>query len=137
MRNFFQSLGYRFASFMYGRNGIDALGKFLVIAALVCTLLSNLPFLDLLYLVGTALMVYALFRCFSKNLYKRQQENMKYLSASQKFKGFFALRKKIWQERNTHRYFKCSCGTHLRVPKGKGKIKIHCSKCGKDIIKNT
>ncbi len=137
MKNFFQNLGYRFASFMYGRNGIDAFCKFLIIASLVCTLLSNLPFLDVFHLVGTAILIYAFFRFFSKNLYKRQQENMKYMSVSQKFKRFFALRKKMFSERKTHRYFKCSCGTHLRVPKGKGKIKIHCSKCGKDIVKNT
>lgn len=137
MNNFFQKLGYRIACFMYGRNGIDAFGKFLVITSIVCTFLSNLPFLDILYLVGTAIFVYALFRFFSKNLYKRQQENAKYLLRSGKIKGDFALYKKMWQERKTYRYFKCSCGTRLRVPKGKGKIKIHCSKCGKDIIKNT
>ena len=122
---------------MYGRNGIDAFGRFLIIASLVCTLLSNLPFLDIFYLIGAALLLYAIFRFLSKNLYKRQQENAKYLSHSRKFKGNRALYKKMWQERKSHRYFRCSCGTYLRVPKGRGKIKIHCSKCGKDIIKNT
>lgn len=137
MRSFFQRLGVKLVSFMYGRNGIDSFGKFLVIASIVVTFLSNLPFLDALYIIGVALMVFALFRCFSKNLYKRGQENIKYLSLSRKFKGFFALRKKMFDERKTHKYFKCSCGTVLRVPKGKGKIKIHCSKCSRDFIRKT
>ncbi|MBE6789162.1 MAG: hypothetical protein E7539_05780 [Ruminococcaceae bacterium] len=137
MRNFFGNLGYKFASVMYGRNGVDSFNKFLVISSIVITFLSNLPFLDVLYIIGVALMAFALFRCFSKNLYKRRQENAKYLSIAQKFKYFFAIHKKMFKERKTHRYFKCECGTILRVPRGKGKIKIHCSKCGKDIIKTT
>ena len=34
--------------------------------------------------------------------------------------------------------FRCpGCGTLLRVPKGKGKIKIVCRKCGNSFIKHT
>ena len=30
-----------------------------------------------------------------------------------------------------HRYFKCpSCGQQMRVPRGKGRITVHCRSCG-------
>ena len=62
--------------FMYGRNGNDALNRFLIILGLVLMLLSmflpsgvgkffSLPFL--------AVLGYAYFRMFSRNLYKARR----------------------------------------------------------------
>lgn len=122
---------------MYGRNGFDAFGRFLLISALVLNIISCLPYMDLLYFAGTGLLVYTIFRTLSKNLYKRQSENAKYLNIQNKFLRDKNTRKKMWAERKTHKYFKCKCGTRLRVPKGKGKIEITCPKCKTKIIKKT
>lgn len=122
---------------MYGRNGLDAFGYFLLITALVVNLISSLADSWLLSLLGSGILAYCIFRTLSKNLYKRQSENAKYLSIQNKFLRDKNTRKKMWDERKTHKYFKCKCGTRLRVPKGKGKIEITCPKCKTKMIKRT
>lgn len=123
--------------FMYGRNGVDAFNRFLLIAALVINLISCLPDMDFLSFVSAFLLAYLIFRTLSKNLYKRQSENAKYLNIQNKFLRDKNTRKKMWDERKTHKYFKCKCGTRLRVPRGKGKIEITCPKCKTKIMKKT
>lgn len=137
MRGFLQNLGYRLSNWMYGRNGMDSLNHFLIIAAIVLNLLSYLPDLWPLHLLSSALLVWAIFRFCSKNLYKRQQENTKYFEIKNKFTRQKNTHKKMWDERATHKYFRCRCGTRLRVPRGKGKIEIHCPKCGNKMIKKS
>ena len=137
MRNFFQNLGYKISAFMYGRNGLDAFNRFLLICALVINLISCFPDLDFLYLFGSGILAYLIFRALSKNIYKRQSENAKYLKIQNKFLREKSTMQKMYSERNTHKYFKCRCGTRLRVPKGKGKIEITCPKCKTKMIKRT
>lgn len=49
-----------------------------------------------------------------------------------------AKKKALKEDKKTHAYFTCpKCNTQLRVPKGKGKIKITCPKCGEQFIKRT
>ena len=121
-----------FRKFMYGRYGVDELSMVLVGVSIALLLLSSLlpRSLSILSLIAYIPMVIYIFRIFSKNIFKRQQENYKYisfknsmLSKAKKYKG------KI-QGAKTHKYFKCpSCGQELRVPKGNGKITITCPKC--------
>ena len=122
---------------MYGRNGLDAFGQFLLITALIVNIISSFADSLILSLAGSAILVYMIFRMLSKNLYKRQSENAKYLSIQNKFLRGKNTHKKMWDERKTHKYFKCKCGTRLRVPKGKGKIEITCPNCKTKIIKKT
>ena len=137
MRRFFQNLAYKISVFMYGRNGFDAFNRFLLISTFVIDIISCLPYMDILSLLGAGILAYLIFRTLSKNLYKRQSENAKYLSIQNKFLRDKNTRKKMWDERKTHKYFKCKCGTRLRVPKGKGKIEITCPKCHIKMIKKT
>jgi len=76
---------YKLYQFMQGRRGIDQLGRFLLIAAVVLMLLSlfmrRVPFLYVLtYYGGVIVFVYAYFRAFSRNIYKRDMENQKFLA---------------------------------------------------------
>ncbi len=42
------------------------------------------------------------------------------------------------ESKKTYAYYRCpKCSTELRVPKGRGKIKIRCPKCGEEFIKRT
>ena len=121
--------------FMYGRYGMDALGRFLeyvflglVAVRLLLSLLgSRMPgymALDgLLNLGATALLIAVLYRMLSRNLYQRRAENEKFL----------ALRDSVRTRRQdrTHSYIRCTaCGTMCRVPKGLGHIELTCPKCG-------
>ena len=130
IRQFFQQLGYRFRSFMTGRYGTDKLNMVILCAGLVACMISafiNAPMVNLLLTgLSYALMFWALFRSFSRNTYKRYQENRKFLQFFDRLKD------------REHRYFDCpKCRQVVRVPRGKGKIAITCPKCKEKFIKKT
>lgn len=113
-----------FRRLMYGRNGMDTLANVCLIAGLVVYIVAAIFDLFWISLLFFALVIYAYFRCFSKNVYKRRQENAAFV-------GFFALRKKMFKERKEWRYIRCSkCKAYLRVPRGKGTLEVKCPKCG-------
>ena len=119
------------ARLMAGRYGVDQLGRALlwIYLGLAIAALIFRP----LYYVSLALMVWMMFRIFSKNIYKRQLENQKYLRLSGKVKGWFGLQKNKVRDRKTHRYRHCPyCKATLRLPNKKGKHTVCCPKCRKD-----
>lgn len=138
MGSFFDRLRYKFSVFMQGRYGMDALSKAMLIWAVILGFLSNLPFLRFLYFAFTILIILIYVRFFSRDTSARRRELYRYYEIKNRFKDKVALRKKIWSERKTHRYFKCpKCKALLRVPKGKGKIEVTCRVCkDKSIIKS-
>ena len=119
-----------FRRFMQGRYGTDKLNMVILGAGLVISLVNMfLPFRSLsviLTLVSYVFLGIAMFRCLSRNTYKRYRENRRYLLWLQRFKD------------KEHRYFDCPrCRQQVRVPKGKGKINISCPKCGNKFVKKT
>ena len=135
MRNFFIRVMQKIRTFFYGRNGFDDLAKLSLILSIIFFLIYGfMPFgiLKLLFsLITYGLMIYAYFRILSKNVYKRTQENKKYL-------GAINMTKTRWKQRKTHKFYRCpKCKTWLRVPKGRGKITITCVKCSTKFDKRT
>lgn len=138
MKNWFANFKARAAQWMYGRYGTDELSRALSIAGLVLLVLSFIPYLFFLYAPALVLVIWSTVRSFSKKIEKREAEREAYLRFVGKIKSFFRVKKKAWQERKTHRHFRCKqCKTMLRVPKDRGTIKIRCPKCGMEIIKKT
>ena len=124
----------KLARFMVGRNGNDQLNLFLMGLALALLLIAAI-FNDSLgriaYVLVFALLGYAYFRMFSRNIQKRQEENGKYIRARYRFSAAMRLRRERWVQRKDYKFFTCpSCKTTLRVPLGHGKLKIVCRKCG-------
>ena len=76
---------YKLFQFMQGRHGMDEFGCFLLIVTMIVILLSNFRYLHFLYLAGLLLLVYTYFRIMSRNIFKRQRENQKYLSIKSRF----------------------------------------------------
>jgi len=136
MKNWFRNMNARAQQWMIGRYGPDELYRTLSIGSLIFLLLSMLTGWEFfLYLAIIALFL-GIFRCYSKNVSKRQKERAAYLRLQAKISGPVQLRKRMWRERKTHHYYKCpSCKTHMRVPRGKGTIQITCPKCHQTIIK--
>ncbi len=120
--------------FMYGRNGVDYYSRFLTYLAVVLWILGLIiknTVGSLLYYAGLVTIIYSYFRIFSKNLTKRRAENAKFYQRSSKFKnGFKNWIDRVKQSRD-YKFFRCpSCKAVLRVPRGKGKIRVTCRKCG-------
>ena len=132
----------KFAKFMNGRRGMDELARFLYGLTLLFLILSLL-WPDVLVrfvflLLAIAAMVLTLWRCLSKDLNRRWQENERYLRRTKKFRTWGRLRRDMWQQRREYKFFKCpACKAVLRVPKGKGKVRIVCRRCGTAFEKKT
>ena len=136
MKRWLQRLGEKMQVWMYGRYGYDELSHFLSVTALICLLISM--FVSLLYPIALILLIWSMFRIFSRNIEKRLKEREAYLKYAGKVKRSFKLRKDMWRDRKTHRYYKCpNCKNWLRVPKGKGQIEITCPVCKNKITRKT
>ena len=124
----------KFARFMSGRNGNDQLNLFILIADIILLLLAGIFANSLgkvLYPLVILLLGYAYFRMLSRNLYKRSEENGKYLRLRYKLMAELRIHWERWVHRKDYKFFTCPyCKTTLRVPRGHGKIKIVCRKCG-------
>ena len=131
--SWFHQLGYKVKAglqrFMMGRYGTDKLNSLLLWIAVALTLLSiflptgwHLISVSLSYM----LMGIVIFRCLSRNTYRRHRENRRYLNLLERLKD------------REHKYFTCPrCKQSVRVPKGKGKIAITCPKCREKFIQKT
>ena len=141
---FFRKLGNAIVRFMYGRNGVDQLNRalFWVYIALWLggSLLAvlKLEVLSAIFNVAmNVLLVVILFRMFSKNLYKRREENTRFLQKTWSLRNRIGGAKARHADKD-HKYFTCKqCKTICRVPVGKGKIIITCPKCRAQIEAKT
>ncbi len=120
----------RIAAFMQGRYGTDKLNTLLLGAGMVLALggmfVSVKPVKLALVILSYGLMFWALFRCFSRQTYRRYQENRKFLQLIERIRD------------REHRYFDCpKCRQPVRVPRKKGKISITCPRCGEKFIRKT
>lgn len=130
-----------FRRYMFGRYGSDQFNRFLMLlvgimlltAAIVSAIVSFFPPLIgvqwacyCVELLALALFGYTMFRILSRNIAARQKENRAYL----RFRSRLADQE--------HRYYACpKCNQTVRVPKGRGKIRIKCPSCGEQFIKKT
>ena len=122
--------------FMQGRYGGDALYRLQLIVAVLCSLLSVLTqksaAVSSLFSAFSMLMIaWAIFRALSRNIEKRYLENLYYLEWLGAVRRTIRFKKEKHMQRKDYKFFVCpNCSTNLRVPKGKGKVNITCSKCG-------
>ena len=116
--------------FMAGRYGTDQLNTALMITYIALYLITILSGWAVLYWVALVLVFVTLFRCLSRQVDRRRAENTKFLQVvrpvRRKLKNMMARIKD-----KDHRYFKCpNCKQQMRVPRGKGRITVHCRSCG-------
>ncbi len=122
-------------SFMQGRYGIDQLGRFMIYGALALLILSFFLRGFFLNTAALVLLILCYIRIFSRNHARRWAENEKFLSLKDRFLGLFGRGR---SKDALYCYFKCpACGQKVRVPRGKGKVSIHCPRCHTDFIRRT
>ena len=123
--------------FMAGRYGNDFLNSALFIFGAVISIVCSLfriPFGSLISFIPYGIAVY---RMLSRDYAKRSAENVKFLEVSKPWRDFIVKKFRQFQDKD-HRYYSCPrCHNTLRVPKGRGKIKISCPHCSKEFIKKT
>ena len=129
----------RIARMMDGRNGNDQLNRFLLLADVILLLLAGLlgrrGLGSLLYFLVLALLGLTYYRMFSRDLYRRRSENERYLREKEKLRAKGRVLRERWAQRKDYKFFTCpSCKAVMRVPRGRGKIRIVCHKCGNTFL---
>ena len=129
-RQFTARLAMGIRRFMEGRYGTDKLNNVILWSGVGICLVSmfiHVPLVNLIAtLVSYILLFWAVFRCLSRNTYKRYQENRKFLQFFDRIKD------------REHRYYDCpKCRQMVRVPRGKGKIAITCPRCREKFVRKT
>ena len=120
----------RVAAFMAGRYGVDRLYYFLLAICSILIVINLFANSFIISLIETALFIYAIFRIMSKNVYKRQLENEKFMKLLEKPKSFINLQKCKKRDKKTHVYKKCPpCKNNLRLPREKGEHTVVCPCC--------
>ena len=129
---------------MEGRYGADELGRFLSISGCVVMLVGILlrrvsaGVSNLLVSLALALVVWCYSRVLSKNMAKRREENGRYLQKEAAVLDWFALKRTCFDQRKEYAFFRCpGCSRTVRVPKGKGRVRITCRHCGYTFEKKT
>ena len=126
----FRRIGDHFRNFMMGRYGQDQLGIAIFGVGVVFTILGMVfgryGWSMAFSLLSWILLIWCVFRMYSRNISARSEENKKFLRIFTRVKD------------RQHRYFRCGkCGQRVRVPRGRGKISITCPKCANKFIKKT
>ena len=128
----------RLARFFQNRNGQDQLGRFVLLVGMAFLLISiftsalwNGILSGILWGIALICLIYSYWRMFSKRIYKRREENNRYLNKKTKIAGWFRSQKMRFLQRKEYKFFRCpGCRVTLRVPRRKGKVQITCRKCG-------
>ena len=116
--------------FMAGRYGGDQLNLFLIALYVVLYVVSLFTRLLVLELLGTVVLVVSLLRTLSRNIERRRAENARFLQLVRPIQRWWTTSRTRAHDKE-HRYFKCpNCGQNMRVPRGKGRITVHCRTCG-------
>ena len=125
-----------------GRYGLDRLSAMYlcISAALIACVLNMAPGnLRILTGIGAVILaVYGLYRCFSKDTQKQQQQLHTFEKELEEIDYKISLRTGIWKIKRSYRYVRCkNCGHRFRVPRTQKKQTITCPNCEKKISRRT
>lgn len=119
-----------------GRNGIDELTRATFAVAFVFALLGLVPKLGLFVYLALVLLGVVYWRVLSKNTSKRYQENVRFLALTRRARRWWPNLKSTLADRRINHYYRCpSCKKRMRVPRGKGTVKVKCPSCAAEFIK--
>lgn len=116
MKEKLKQMGYKMQQSMIGRYGIDALYKALLVIYLILVVTGSAlarvsrPVYTVLWVLSLAVLIYAIFRSFSRNIAARQRENARWLALTAPIRREGRLLRDKWTFRKTHVFKKCpSC----------------------------
>lgn len=126
----------KFFNFMKDRYGGDVLNNIIIYLSLGFAVVNLFKKSDILAITSLILFSVAMFRMFSKNKRKRAMEQVKFFNLISPI--YSRLLKFASKDRKNYIYFKCkNCKQELRIPRGKGKIKVICPHCKYEEIKKS
>lgn len=140
---------------MFGqRRALDELGRTLLITGIVCTIAGTLLFRYgtwprwVLSILAAAVLIFCVIRMLARDQTRCYRQNMRFLTVCTAVRDFFrrlfrrrpytpthrarkARKNPTWSEIRQYKYFICpQCAQRLRVPRGKGRLRVTCTRCG-------
>ncbi len=118
--------------FMMGRYGMDELYIGLLVGYILVMFVNAFAKSFLLNVLGTAMLVWGLYRFLSKKHDARRKENEVFLKLWRPVRNWLTYCRDRIRDRKTARYRKCKhCKAIVKLPVKKGKHTVVCPKCGK------
>ena len=117
---------YKIAQFMTGRHGMDQLSRDLMAYGMIIVVADIFIPGNVATYIGYFLVFFAIYRIFSRN-------NTRMTAQLYWYKTYVdnPLRSFLNRNRKHYRYFKCpSCKQVQKAPRGRGRIRVTCHKCG-------
>ena len=143
----------KFMHFMQGRYGRDKLGDALLWLGVILSLVNLFVGGRVLWLLSLIIIVFALYRVFSRNFERCSRQNGWYLRTiypviekvsvrsrytAGRFKNWCGrVRENVETQKKYHIYTCSSCGQKIRIPRGKGNIVVTCPKCRHEFKKRS
>lgn len=113
-----------------GRNGADELSGACTSLGVILVIIDLFAHTTWLSAVALALLAYSMFRISSKNITARGRENSQALRVAGPVLSFLSNPVAMLRETRSFVHLQCpSCGQRVRIPRGKGKVRITCPKC--------
>ena len=113
-----------------GRYGADRLSMATMNVAVVLVAVDLAARTRWLSLVAIALLAYAWFRITSKDVAARARENERATKAAGPVLSWLANPVDAAREARAYKHLACpACGQRVRIPRGKGKVRVTCPSC--------
>lgn len=120
----------KMAEWMRGRNGSDELATCALLLAFILVLLNLFLRTIFLSVIACALLAYAWWRMASKNIEARENENGVFCEFLGPARPWVRNPVAAAQEAKQYKHFTCpKCQQRIRVPRGKGNLRVRCPKC--------
>lgn len=117
-------------NFFQGRNGVDELGLASLELALILLIIDLFARNIVLTILVIALVAYAVFRMFSPDVNARRKESMAFASKLGPVRPWISNPKAAYENARAYKHTTCpNCRQKLRVPRGKGHIRVTCPRC--------
>jgi ribosomal protein L37AE/L43A len=118
------------SNFMNGRNGVDQLSILVVIVAAILLVINLFARTLPLTIIVLLLVAYAVFRILSPDVASRRRENDQVMSKLGPVSGWISNPAAAAREGREFKHATCpNCHQHVRVPRGKGHIRVTCPRC--------
>lgn len=137
MKSFFEKTRVGMQRFMLGRYGGDTLNTWLFMTAVVLDLFGMIFNRMVFVLAAEGLLIYSIFRMFSRNVGKRSLENERFKAKTVVIRRGWKVFYRNLTDRSFHYYLCPKCRQIVRVPRGHGKVEIHCPRCGEYFTKKS
>lgn len=120
----------RSGGWLEGRNGADELAVFSIVIALIVVVANY--FVKSIFLSGVALalLVFGWWRMSSRRVEARKRENRVFAELLGPIRPWVSDPAEAYYELRTYKHLRCPhCAQRMRVPRGKGNLRVCCPQC--------